>query len=82
MDSSGRIHPITDEQTARARGLVPIPDDELDDVRAMSTAQRKRWYAAHLRLHPAAQLDTETAAEHRARMNARKRARKARNHAR
>jgi len=78
MDSSGRIHPITDEARAIEAGLVPIPDEELDAVRAMSTALRKRWYAEHLRLHPAARLSTETAAEHRARKNAAKRTRRER----
>lgn len=77
MDSRGHIHELPADAKL-APGLIPIPDEDLDRVKSMTIKQRKGWYLEQLRLHPAAQLDTETPDEHRARRNASKRARRAR----
>ena len=79
MDSRGNIHTVSADARL-APGLVPIPDKDLKRVKAMTMKQRKGWYREQQlsRLHPAAQLDTETPEEHRARRNANKRARRAR----
>jgi hypothetical protein len=54
MDSSGKIHPFLrgDERDERAHQrlekalgpVIPIHDDEIEGVKAMSDDQRRRWW--------------------------------------
>lgn len=50
MDSSGKIHGLPPavfehERLEKETGpLLPIPADDLDAVKAMSDAQRRRWW--------------------------------------
>lgn len=43
--NTGRIYQVENEEEARKRGLVPIPQHELAEVKAMNRKQRRAWAA-------------------------------------
>jgi len=79
MDERGQIHHIADE-SERARlealhgALVPIPEEELDAVKALSVPDRQAWFRARL----GAEQKRERKAARKRQRDARKASRRAR----
>lgn len=49
MDSSGRIHEMTEEQRKAFEDMfkekvIPIPDEEVEKLKAASVEERLAWY--------------------------------------
>jgi hypothetical protein len=44
MDSSGKIHDEKDLTEKQKKECVPIPSNELEEVRGMSRKDRRAWY--------------------------------------
>lgn len=76
--NSGKIHQVTDEADARAKGLVPLEDAEAALLKAMPEAQRPAALLAARALHPLGRLHGLTGDDVRQLRNAGKRERRAR----
>jgi len=46
---TGQIIEVENDEEARKRGLIPIPDNEVGSVRAMNRKQRRAWAAQQRR---------------------------------
>lgn len=47
--NTGRIYQVENDEEARKRGLIPIPESELPAVRGMNRKQRRAWAAQQRR---------------------------------